>query len=100
MLELVFHKVHIGCYSLKYLLKALTHIVKSTLTHLCLKEAILGTSTIAGKEPLTASALLGQSIHFISAEVVLLIAVHQFADGGLMYIAQQIFGRDEMVTSI
>lgn len=100
MLELVFHKVHIGCYSLKYLHKALAHIVKPILARCGLQEAILGTSAIAGKEPLTASALLGQSIHFISAEVVLLIAVHQFADGGLMDIAQQIFGRDEMVTSI
>ena len=100
MLELVFHKVHIGCYSLKDLLKAMTHIVKPILARHGLQEAILGTSAIAGKEPLAASALLGQSIHFIPAEEVLLIAVHQFADGGLMDIAQQIFGCNEMVAGI
>ena len=94
------HLLHVGCGVLEEVLVSLTQCVESLLTASCGSKAVLGALASAGKEVVTLAAVAGQGIAFLDAEAEELgFALHVGKVLGA-YVAESVFGVDEVVTHV
>ena len=61
------------------------------------QDAVFGTFAVAGKEPFTLAAFVGQTVLFHAAETGLLFAIHHFHERCLEDVPEFVLGKDKMV---
>lgn len=79
---------------------SLAQIIQSRFAVGGMGEAVLGALAVAGKKELTFLALAGQGILFHLSELELAVAVHHLDQCLLVYVAQFVFRKDEVVAGI
>ena len=89
VLKLTFHKVHIRLHMLKKLTVALAQIIKAIVAILVVKETILRTLSMTGKQEFAFFALLRQHLLLHLCKLVLLIRIHHLRDGLCVQIAEK-----------
>ena len=94
-LNFFFHLVHPRGYMTEEHAIALAEITAAVG-----EDARARTLAIAGKEPLTFAALIGEAIGFHATEARLLVTKHHLDQMFLVEIAQLVLGKDEMVAGL
>jgi len=78
----------------------LTQVVEPGLSFWSTGKPVSGTLTIADKPEVTISAVFWQGRFLSTAKLLLPLTISQFENGLLMYVAQLVFGFDEVITTI
>ena len=78
----------------------LTQVVEPRLSFWSTNKPVPGTFTVADKTEVTISTVFWQGRFLGTAKLLLALTISQFENGLLMYVAQLVFGFDEVITTI
>ena len=78
----------------------LTQVVEPRLSFWSTGKPVSGTLTVADKTKVTISAVSWQGRFLSTAKLLLALAIRQSGNGLLIYVAQLVFGFDEVITTI